>query len=182
MTRAQNQKIKEMVEKTIHLKDVAKSYGYELRQDTDDSMIMRCPFHNERTASFRIYLRKNDFYCFGCGAGGSVIEFISLQENRSKQSVLDQFKESVDVTSNKFAIDIIVKELEKNEIDGNKYRQDMHFELRTHLRDWLTKHPDKIGLVDDCFREMRMFFFNPENMNEKMIQKFSDHILERVSN
>ena len=169
-----------MVKKNILLRDVIKSYGYEPRQDTDDSMTMKCPFHNERTASFKIYMGRNDFYCFGCGVGGSVIEFISLQENRPKQSVIDQFKESVDVTSNKFAIDVIVKEMEKNDIDGNKYRADMHFELRIHLREWLIKNPDKISVVDDCFREMRMFFFNAENTNDKMIQSFSDYILEKV--
>lgn len=169
-----------MVKKTISLQDVVRGYGYQPRQDSDDILTMRCPFHNERTASFRIYLKKNDFYCFGCGAGGSVIEFMSLQENRSKQSVIDQFKGSIDVTSNQFAIDTIVRELEKKEIDGNRYRSDMHFELRIHLRDWLVKNPDKADVVDGCFREMRMFFFNSENVSEKMIKEFSDYILEKV--
>ncbi len=180
MTRVQNQKIQEMVKKTIALSDVIRGYGFQPRQDSDDIMTMRCPFHNERTASFRIYMKKNDFYCFGCGAGGSVIEFMALQENRSKQSVIDQFKESIDVTSNQFAIDTIIRELERNEIDGNKYRTDMHFELRTYLRDWLVKHPDKASVVDECFKEMRMFFFNAENVNEKTIRNFSDYILEKV--
>ncbi len=180
MTKVQNQKIVEMVRKTIALTDIARSYGFEPRQDTDDMMTMRCPFHNERTPSFKIYQHNNSFYCFGCGAGGSVIEFIALQENKPRQAVIDQFKDSIDVTSNKFAIDIIVKELERNEIDGNKYRADMHFELRIHLRDWLLKYPDRASLVDECFREMRMFFFNGENVNEKMIQQFSDYILDKV--
>ncbi len=32
----------------------------------------RCPFHAEKTASFRVY--DNGFYCFGCHAHGSVID------------------------------------------------------------------------------------------------------------
>lgn len=171
-----------MVKKTISLQDVVRSYGYEPRQDSDNRLGMKCPFHNERTPSFKIYLENNSFYCYGCGAGGSIIEFIALQENRPMQSVIDQFKTSIDVTSNKFAIGIIVKEMERNEIDGNKYRNDMHFELRTYLRDWLKKHPDKIIVVDECFKEMRMFFYNAENSNEKIVKQFSDYILEKVQN
>lgn len=36
---------------------------------------IRCPFHKDDTASCRIYPRTNTFYCFGCGAGGNVIDF-----------------------------------------------------------------------------------------------------------
>jgi len=33
-----------------------------------------CPFHNENTASMKVYERK--FYCFGCGEHGDVIAFV----------------------------------------------------------------------------------------------------------
>ncbi len=33
-----------------------------------------CPFHTEKTASLKVY--PDRFYCFGCGAGGSVIDFV----------------------------------------------------------------------------------------------------------
>lgn len=35
-----------------------------------------CPFHGEKTASFSVDPDKQLFYCFGCKAGGSVIQFI----------------------------------------------------------------------------------------------------------
>ncbi|MBE8951231.1 MAG: DNA primase [Quinella sp. 3Q1] len=41
----------------------------------------RCPFHNEKTASFSVSADKGLFYCFGCGAGGNVFKFLSLIEN-----------------------------------------------------------------------------------------------------
>lgn len=40
-----------------------------------------CPFHSEKTPSCVIYPDNGSFYCFGCGAGGSVITFISKIEN-----------------------------------------------------------------------------------------------------
>lgn len=41
----------------------------------------RCPFHNEKTASFCVSPEKGFFYCFGCGAGGNAFKFLSLIEN-----------------------------------------------------------------------------------------------------
>jgi len=40
-----------------------------------------CPFHSEKTPSFTVSKSKQMFYCFGCGAGGSVINFVMLIEN-----------------------------------------------------------------------------------------------------
>ncbi len=41
----------------------------------------RCPFHNEKTGSFTIYLDQNTWWCYGCQAGGSVVDFIMRQQN-----------------------------------------------------------------------------------------------------
>ena len=35
-----------------------------------------CPFHGEKTASFTVNPEKGLYYCFGCGKGGGVIQFI----------------------------------------------------------------------------------------------------------
>src|SRR5579864_7306013 len=35
-----------------------------------------CPFHNEKTPSFSVSLERGFFHCFGCGAGGTVFDFI----------------------------------------------------------------------------------------------------------
>lgn len=40
-----------------------------------------CPFHNEKTPSFVVYPETQSFYCFGCGAGGSTINFIMRYKN-----------------------------------------------------------------------------------------------------
>ena len=43
--------------------------------------VCSCPFHSERTPSCHIYTETQSFYCFGCGAGGDVINFIRLIEH-----------------------------------------------------------------------------------------------------
>lgn len=40
----------------------------------------RCPFHNEKTPSFSVSIDKQIYHCFGCGAGGNVINFIMEHE------------------------------------------------------------------------------------------------------
>lgn len=45
----------------------------EQKNDTYD--LYRCPIHNERTPSFRVYKDQNSWYCYGaCQKGGSVID------------------------------------------------------------------------------------------------------------
>lgn len=40
-----------------------------------------CPFHKEKTPSFSVVPSKQIFYCFGCGKGGNVIQFVMNAEN-----------------------------------------------------------------------------------------------------
>ena len=40
-----------------------------------------CPFHHEAEGSFTVYSDSERFYCFGCGAGGDVLDFIQRTEN-----------------------------------------------------------------------------------------------------
>ena len=45
------------------------------------NLVGLCPFHNEKTPSFTVYPENQSYYCFGCGAGGEVINFIRRIEN-----------------------------------------------------------------------------------------------------
>ncbi len=40
-----------------------------------------CPFHEEAEGSFTVYADSEKFYCFGCGLGGDVLDFIRRAEN-----------------------------------------------------------------------------------------------------
>ena len=39
-----------------------------------------CPFHQEAEGSFTVYADTEKFYCFGCGAGGDVLDFVQRME------------------------------------------------------------------------------------------------------
>ena len=42
-----------------------------------------CPFHDEAEGSFTVYGDSERFYCFGCGLGGDVLDFIQQAEGLS---------------------------------------------------------------------------------------------------
>ena len=42
-----------------------------------------CPFHEEAEGSFTVYGDSERFYCFGCGLGGDVLDFIQRAEGLS---------------------------------------------------------------------------------------------------
>ena len=44
------------------------------------NLVGLCPFHSEKTASFRVYA-DNTYHCFGCGAHGDVISFVMAVQN-----------------------------------------------------------------------------------------------------
>ena len=39
-----------------------------------------CPFHEEAEGSFTVYSDSERFYCFGCGLGGDVLDFVQRSE------------------------------------------------------------------------------------------------------
>lgn len=55
--------------------------GYVQLRRRGKNLVGLCPFHNEKTPSFTVYPENQSYYCFGCGAGGEVINFIRRIEN-----------------------------------------------------------------------------------------------------
>ena len=52
----------------------------QLTKKSGSNMFGLCPFHSEKTPSFSVSSDKQIYHCFGCGKGGSVINFIMEME------------------------------------------------------------------------------------------------------
>lgn len=76
-SKADIESIKTKVGIPDYVKDVVMQempwYFNDYTVDFDLKLYIKCPIHGEDTPSFRYYPESNTFYCFGCGAGGDVI-------------------------------------------------------------------------------------------------------------
>lgn len=63
-------------------------YTDQLR-GTGSRLTGKCPFHEEKTASFFIFTSTNTFHCFGCQKNGDVIDFIMLSKKLNFQEALE---------------------------------------------------------------------------------------------
>lgn len=62
-----------------------------------------CPFHKEKTASFTIYRNDMRYKCFGCGAHGSVIDYVMLTRGMNYKEACKVLKEGKNLEDFKFA-------------------------------------------------------------------------------
>ena len=89
-----------------------------------------CPFHSEKTASFSVNPEKQIFKCFGCGTGGSSIDFIMEIEKldfvESIRYLADQYSVEIEESSyNKKMKDISSDLYDMNENVSNLYKQNL---------------------------------------------------------
>lgn len=66
----QNNNIFNRIKDEVSIIEVAADFGLEVKGNK-----ALCCFHDEENPSLTFYPHTNSFHCFGCGAGGSVIDF-----------------------------------------------------------------------------------------------------------
>lgn len=61
-----------------------------------------CPFHKEKTPSFKVNVGRGTFKCFGCGVGGSSIKFVMLYEHRDFRAAVLALAEDYGIETDGF--------------------------------------------------------------------------------
>ncbi len=73
---------REIIDEIVYRNDIEQVIGsYVSLKRAGSNFNGLCPFHSEKTPSFTVFPATKSFYCFGCGAGGTVIDFIKRTEN-----------------------------------------------------------------------------------------------------
>ena len=78
-----------------------------------------CPFHQEKTPSFKINPKTNSYKCFGCGKGGNAIGFVMDKEAKS-------FPEACQAIAGSHGITIPKEKMTDEEMDNFKHRESMY--------------------------------------------------------
>jgi DNA primase catalytic core len=73
----------ERIKRETDLAALVRAKGIELSPHGQGHLAGKCPFHEDGTPSFIVTPAKNLFHCLGCGAGGSVIDFLMKHDGLS---------------------------------------------------------------------------------------------------
>ena len=179
MTKAQNKAVAKHINERVDLLEMIKGHGFEPWEDSTGKLRMKCPLHNEKTASFFIY-PNNSYYCFGCASGGGVVQFIIEHDNKTYDEVIDMFIDDTDVTSDKFLVNSVIKNLTADKFKIIQHKNNMKYQLGIYLRGILYKDSEKKEDVVRCYKEMDMFFGNDQNVNEDSIDEFVEKIMDMI--
>lgn len=72
--------LKETILERVNIAELIGQYVTLVRSGNNEFKAC-CPFHNEKTPSFNVVPAKRMYHCFGCKAGGNVIDFVMAREN-----------------------------------------------------------------------------------------------------
>ncbi|HEX8773617.1 MAG TPA: DNA primase [Pyrinomonadaceae bacterium] len=87
-----------------------------------------CPFHQEKTPSFSVNPAKDIFYCFGCGKGGSVFNFVMEIERVT-------FPEAIRIVAEKAHVPLPVMEEDKR-FEARRRDADEIIEMNSWALEW----------------------------------------------
>lgn len=116
-----------------------------------------CPFHNEKTPSFSVTPGKQMYYCFGCGAGGNVFNFIMEYENYTFGEALKHLADraGVELPKIEYSREVRQKAQEKAELlEINKQAaQYFYYQLRTEKGRTGLDYLKNRGLSEETMRK-----------------------------
>lgn len=119
-----------------------------------------CPFHEEKTPSFMVSPSKNICKCFGCGKGGTPVNFIMEKEHLT-------FPEALRYLADKYHIEIKERELTSEEMKAQSMRESMmqvnKFAAEYFVNTlWNTDEGKSVGLS----------YLRSRGITDEMIKKF----------
>jgi DNA primase len=89
------------VKERANFEQILRHYGIKIAGRGKQRTVL-CPFHQDRKPSLSISLERKVFHCFGCGASGSVLDFVARIENVSIRDAAARVEEICGVGSKAF--------------------------------------------------------------------------------
>ncbi len=143
----------------------------------------RCPFHNEKTASFMVSREKQIFHCFGCDKGGDVISFIQEYEGVSFKEALKILAEKANIVLpeysgerkenysriyeiNKLATEFYQKKILENKVTSKKVLE--YLANRKISKESINKW--QLGLSGENWDELYNFLINKKYNKEEILK------------
>lgn len=131
-----------------------------------------CPFHKEKSPSFKVHKAKNNFKCFGCGVGGSAIDFVMKYNNTSFVQAIEEIAGFYNFTLEKESKEIIkplprLEKISKEFIDN--FEKKRGISNNTLLRFGITESTEYMPKAKS---EIKVICFNYTKYGELVNIKF----------
>lgn len=139
-----------------------------------------CPFHSEKTASFSVNSEKQIFKCFGCGKGGSSIDFIMEIEKlgfvEAIKFLADQYSIQIEeINSNSKNKDLSHHLYEINNQVANMYNQNLLAQKNKKYIDYFVDR----GLTINTINEFMLgFSFSKDSILKTLQGKYSANAMK----
>jgi DNA primase len=119
----------ESIERVAAASDIVEIIGgYFPLKRAGSSWRALCPFHREKSPSFHVSPQKQAYYCFGCGAGGSVFKFVMEYERVDFATAVRRLAQKAGVTL-----------IEEKSAPGDDHRRELRgrlLDLHKLAADW----------------------------------------------
>lgn len=144
--------------------EVVRRYGIEINR----AGFCRCPFHNEKTASMKIY--PTSFFCYGCGAGGDVIDFVRLYEHSDFKTAFRMLGGDFTGQSNKNVLSAYKRLADKRTKERQKARKAQALD---DSRAMLEAYRNALNLIpaDSPLRAALLAQYQNEQFNNEMLEE-----------
>lgn len=144
--------------------EVVRQYGIEINR----AGFCRCPFHTEKTASMKIYAQS--FYCFGCGVGGDVIDFVRLYERCDFKTAFRMLGGEFDSHTKKHALSAYKRDADKRTREKQTARK---AEALDDSRAMLAAYRNALDLIpaDSPLRAALLAQYQNEQFNNEMLEE-----------
>ena len=119
-----------------------------------------CPFHNEKTPSFNVNPARNICHCFGCGKGGSPVNFIMEHEQLT-------YVEALRYLAKKYHIDIEERELTDEQRAARTDRESM-----LALNEFACHYFEQQLHETDDGKDIGLTYFRDRGFSDETIKKF----------
>lgn len=124
----------EAIKNNVSISTILEVYGVSGYKNSNKYMI-NCPFHSDSTPSFSVDDRKGLFNCFGCDAGGTVIDLVARFEGITPRSAAEKLSEDFKITPVSYQL-MSIQQLRsqmdswKSGIDANKIKATLPVDVR----------------------------------------------------
>jgi DNA primase catalytic core len=158
MARIPEEEIAEL-KRNVPLAELCRQRGLVLEPHGSKDVKCRCPFHDDKEASFIVTPEKNLFHCMGCGAGGSVIDLVMKMDGLSFRHAVEVLRTnpaaltgtepvrcgSVRKLESPLSLDADDHEIMRQTIGYYQETLLKSGNAMTYLQERGLKHPDMIG-------------------------------------